>query len=505
MERKAPSDFNDYGDILRRRWHLLAFPTFAATVLMLVITAYLPKTFKSETLILVDPQKLPNDIVRASTTSDVAERLQNISQQVLSRTQLQKIIEQFDLYKSKKGMAQEDIVELMRRDIGLEIVNDQRVKSMDVTAFKITYMGGTPNQAQQVARQLGSLFIEQNMKVREQTAEGTNQFLDTELEKARQALNQQEEKIKQFKSQHMGALPEQQQANQQVIGQLQAMLQANTDALNRDNQSRNYIQSLAEAVKKGPLPDAGTAQLEGLRNELLAAEQKYKPKHPDVVRLRAEVKAMENQAKSRNEHRPEGDTPLISSQLAAIEQDIKERTRRGNELEAKIRSMEGRMENLPTIEQEFAELNRDHDIMRTNYQSLLQKKNASSMAVEMERGAKGEQFRILDPASLPEKPSKPNMLQLNLIGLLVGLSVGCGLAYVQEMKDSSLHTERDIEHYVPFRVLGSMPEIATRESLVKDRNKRIRRWVMRTATVGAGLSVVVVLVMRGKINFSAWF
>src|SRR5436305_3835265 len=188
MQRRAPSDLSDYLDIFFRRWRWIVIPAVLIAVTVSIVSMQLPKFYKSETLILVDPQKVPSDYVKATISGEVTDRLQTISQEILSRTRLQRIIDQFGLYKDQKNLLPEDIVELMRKDITLDIVADPRSRpGTGVNGFKISYSGSTPALAQEVTRQIASLFIEENLKVREQQAEGTNEFIESELNKARTA------------------------------------------------------------------------------------------------------------------------------------------------------------------------------------------------------------------------------------------------------------------------------------------------------------------------------
>jgi polysaccharide biosynthesis transport protein len=504
MQRRPMTDVKDYLGLVSRRWPWIAVPTFAAVFLTLIVSAYLPKAYRSETTILVDPPKVPNDIVKMSQQNDVVERLQTISQQVLSRTQLQKLIEQFGLYKNEKNASVEDLVNLMRENIQLEQVSDNRVKSLDLAAFKISFLGPTPGVAQSVTRQLASLYIEENLKVKEAQAEGTHEFVDKELERARVALQEQEAKIKDFKAKHMGSLPEQMQSNLQLVAQLQTALQANNDGLSRAQQNRAYLQSISESVKTAPPATLEEQELKQKRGELLAAEQKYKPEHPDVQRLRREVAALQAQVNALGGGASQQQT-VAKSQITAVEEEIKDRTRRSAELEGQIRAMQGRMAASPVLEQEWSEINRDYQVQSQNYQTLLQKKNASSMVVQVERDAKGEQFRVLDPASLPIKSAKPNMLRVNLGGLAFGFVLGFGLAFLQEMKDSTIHSESDIRFYVPANLLGCMPEIATTASLAIERRKKLRVLSISGASAAFALSVIGFLVYRGRIDFMSWF
>lgn len=502
MQRRPPSDIDDFLGILRRQWQWMLVPFAVISFSTFVISVKLPRYYKSESVILVDPQKLPPEIVK-SAGDNVAGRLQVIMQQVLSRTQLEKIIAQFGLYKDRK-LSREDAVEEMRKDVDTDIIDGSvRANDKNVSAFRVSYMGRNPEEAQNVTRQLASLFIEENLKVREQVAEGTHEFVDTELQRAREELAKQEEQIRVFKSKYAGMLPEQQQSNMQVIGQLQQMLQTNSEALSRAQQSKQYLLSLAEATKTEPVTaNPQAARIQALKAELVEARQKYTDNHPDVIRLQAELKALQSEGASDAQSTS---TPQIASQIKAADEEIKNRTQRNNEIEAKIRQLQSRIEVLPAVEQQYSSLARDYEVSKANYQSLLQKKNVSSMQVEMERNAKGENFRILDPASFPEKPSKPNLLQLNGMGIAFGLALGGAFAFFREMKDPSIHNAKDLQFYVPLRVLGTMPVIATVESLAATR-KRQKKLIL--AYSGAGLmamSVLGILFVRGAISLRMFF
>jgi polysaccharide chain length determinant protein (PEP-CTERM system associated) len=499
MQRRKPSDLQDYLAMARRQWPYVVVPFVVVCFMTIVIAAKLPKSYKSETLILVDPQKLPPEILKSAGT-DVSGRLQVISQQVMSRTQLDKIIAQFGLYKNKRSA--DDIVEQMRKDIEVEVVQDDRAREQNrtVSAFRVAYMGRTAEEAQNVTRKLGSLFIEENLKVREQQAEGTNEFIDAELQRARDDLAKQEEQMRVFKSKYTGMLPEQQQANLQVMGQMQQLLQSNAEGLSRAQQTRQYLTGLAEATKVTPQASKEATKLEAAKAELAEAEQKYTDNHPDVIRLRGQVKALQAQVKQADDS-----SPQLASQIKAADEEIRTRTQRNAEIEGKLRALQGRLETLPAVEQEFAALSRDYEVSRANYQALLQKKNVSSMHVEMERDAKGENFRILDPASLPDRPAKPNMLQVYGIGLMFGLALGGGIGFMREFNDASIRSEKDLQHYVPLRVLGTMPVIHTPQSLKAERNRQKRKLAISLASSAATVAVLAVLVLRGVIDVKNLF
>lgn len=489
--KRRPPEISDYIEIfLRRKWWVI-LPALAVVCLMCVVSVNLPRYYKSSTVIGIDAQKVPTEFVRNTINSDAVQRLQAISQEILSRTRLQKIIEQYGLYKDKTNLSQEDIIELMRKDIALDVVEDKNNASHSLGGFKITYTSTSPQTAQQVTRQLGSLFIEENLKLRQSQAEGTSEFISQELEKAKQDLEAQETRIKEFKARYMGSLPEQQSANLQMIGQAQAMLQANSDALSRAQQQKTYLVSMQDSLEKQKPPPAKTELQNALiakRAELTVAKEKYQPNHPDLIRLQNEVAALEQQAKdlakTEQPNDPKaGSADQMKSQIAMADEEIKARQQKQTELENRIRSLQSKVDVLPAIEQQYSEFNRDYAVASDNYKTLLAKKNASGMSADVEHQAQGEQFRVIDPASLPQKPYKPDLIQLNLIGLVGGLVVGCGLGAMKEFKDAAMYSEKDIRYYLPMPHLGTMPVVMNSESRSERRKVRMRTLMMSAATV----------------------
>ena len=503
MQRRPP-EISDYIQIfMRRKWWII-LPTLTVAAIMCAVSVNLPRYYRSSTVIGIDAQKVPTEFVRNTINSDVVQRLQSISQEILSRTRLQKIIEQYGLYKDKTNLSQEDIIELMRKDITIDVVEDRNNSgqpSRSLGGFKISYTSTTAQLAQQVTRQLGSLFIEENLKLRQSQAEGTSEFISQELIKAKKDLEEQETKIKNFKSRYMGSLPEQQAANLQMIGQAEAMLQANSDAMGRAQQQRSYLESMESSLEKQKVPPAKTELQMALiskRAELAVATQKYQPNHPDLSRLQQEVAALTQQekelAKVEQPNDPKiGSSDQMKGQIGMLNDEIRTRQKKQTELEERIRTLQNKVDVLPVIEQQYSEFSRDYGVARDNYQALLAKKNASGMAADVEHQAQGEQFRVIDPASLPQKPYKPDLIQLNLLGLLGGLIIGCGLGAMKEFKDSAMYSDKDIRFYLPMPLLGTMPLVMNSEAKIERARSRTRAWIMSAATamLVVGISVYI--------------
>ena len=489
MNRRFPSDVSDVWEVfLRRRWWFILTPLIVIAVALPVIFKW-PKTWQSETTIQVQPQQVPPSYVPSTVTTDATARLQMITQDVLSRTKLQGIIGQFGLYRQERG-SQEDIVELMRKDISVKtLVDPQQAlhpERSNSLAFTISYQGSDRALVQEVARQLGNLFIGRNIEIRTQEAEGTTQFLDSQLQKASDDMDTKGKRMREFEAQHMGTLPDQQGAIFAIMGQLQSTLAANSDAIARDEDRKTYDQSIIAFLSKNtpvdaagnPLPTAPVqnliqGQLEARRADLLDAEQKYTPRHPDVVRLKEEVAALTKLAKqpppeptvaAKGPGAPvltQSDYTInqLHSEMLQLDREIKRKTDQQVVLEAKLKSTEARLEGLPGTAAAFSDLSRDYQAAEKDYEHLLEEKNASDMAAAMEHGAKGESFSLLDPASYPEDPIKPDLLLCSLAACFGSIAIGIVLGLSAELRDKRINNDRDVAYYLPVPLLASLPMI----------------------------------------------
>lgn len=504
-----PFELKKYVDIaVRRRWWLLA-PLFVCGLIAFGVALLWPPIYQSAALILVEQQKVPTKYVTPNVVSDVDSRLQSMTQQILSRTRLESLIKQFNLYaRQRPRLTMDELVDRMRGDITIQ--QAQAVGRDDqTTAFRIYFSAEDPHLAQQVNNELTSLFIEKSLETRAQQSISTTNFLQSQLEQARKDLTTQEEQLRQYKMRYLGELPQQEQANLQMLNSHESQLQSITDSIARAEQQRIYLQSLrseyqtmAQAAANGTsnVPERGASvadtALHELRKELADLEAKYTPHHPDVLRLKGQIAQWEK-VKKRNDDAAaaaqsgngdgaaSGDAATqpalaeVESRLKAIEAEIANSKQQAEKLRKQSADVQSRLSLTPVREQQLAEVTRNYQNSRENYQSLLQKELESELATNLEKRQEGEQFRIIDPPNFPDKPSKPNRPLILLGGWAFGLCVGLGAMAAREFADSSLRSESELQEQTQIPILGHIPQLYT----VQERRTRKLRGLMEIAAV----------------------
>lgn len=494
------AEISDYWNLLlRQRWSLLG-PFFVLGWITFAVARWYPYLYRSDALILVEQQKVPEQYVTPNVISDLQDRLESMKQQILSRTRLERLIEQFNLYPQERPhMLVEDLVNKMRADIRIEPLQ-ARGRPGDLTAFHISYAAKSPRVAQQVSNELTSLFIEENLQARTQQSEGTTAFLENQLEQARKDLAVQEARQREYKLRYLGQLPEQQQANLQILSSLEIQLHAASDSLDRAEQQRIYLESMREqyrslerslgsgTVSSGvdPLLTAKTA-ISNLKKQLTDLQAKYTPSHPDMIRIKeniAQWEELERKLQGEKVSKPKTDAEAATtsaaadpalieaeSRLKAVGVELEDRQKEIDSIRARIRELQSRLNLTPVREQQLAEVTRAYENSRQYYQSLLQKKLQSELATNLEKRQQGEQFRILDPASLPNKADEPSRLEILVIGWAVGLCTGIGLMVFREFRDDVVRSEEDARASTNLPVLVHIPVLRT------PREETWRRWL----------------------------
>ena len=470
----------EYLKIVRRDKWWIYLTTVGLTLAAVVGIALMPNKYKASTTVEVDPQRVPEQFVSELVRVSPLDRLQTISQEMLSETSLQKIIDQWNLYsKMRRTSTREAVIEQMRSDITIEV----KQSSGGLAVFSIAYQGSDPTIVATVANQLASDFIQGNLKSREQHAVGTKEFLNTQLEEAKKVLEEQENKQRQYKMSHLGELPQQQDALLHTLSSLQAELQANAGNLNRLDEERLFLTQLPEAMP-GPggsaQPISERARLETEKNQLEGRLSELRrrytdgfPEVQDVVRQLNRVNEKLNalpadrsgEAVTASTTKPTA-TGLRVETIGREMQRLRDDQKR---IQAQIAMYQAKVDAIPRREQEMKDLTRDYDISKARYDSLLSKNYSADMSNELDTQEKGEKFIILDPARVPEKPFKPNRLKLMVFSFFFSFCCAVAVQIVKEYLDPRVKTEREVRvaYPEPIPLLAAIPLIQSPQERLK--------------------------------------
>jgi polysaccharide chain length determinant protein (PEP-CTERM system associated) len=478
---------------MRRRWIILV-PFCLALIVGTALALVLPKIYQASTLILIEPQRVPQNYVQPIVSSEASDRINTLSQQIMSRTNLEKIISDFNLFYSpeRTNMYMEDKVNSLRRRIEIDITQDRR----GTDAFSISFRGQDPQKVMQITNALATSFIDENLKVRESQALGTSDFLDAELKTMRQRLEQVEERIKEYRKNYMGELPEQLDTNLRILDRLQEDLNDRQQSIREArvrlaelNSAGSRSQQIVVIGSEQPRSGDG-ASVEELKARLETMSSRYTEKHPDILRLKKQIAEMEAKQESEMADNNRGRFAVSPSLPAELRRQILEARREIEVAEGEIVSLkkqisqyQKRVEETPKREQELLGLRRDYLNIQASYDSLLKRKLEADIAVNMERKQKGEQFRIVDPARLPQRPVAPDMRKLFLMVVAAGLAIGGGATFLLEYINTSFRSPDEIETMFELPVLTAIP------TLLQPRQLMLRKLNNISSIAFAGLTM----------------
>jgi polysaccharide chain length determinant protein (PEP-CTERM system associated) len=515
------------GAIIRRRWWFV-LPAATVIIATAIALTVLPNRYTSEATIIVVQQSVPERYVVPTATTDLNRVLEAMMHEVLSRPQLLALIEEFGLYRNERAhLAPEVVLSRMRDDVDVKPLDPVGGSSgqKNLNAFKISYTSSTPQAAQQVTSRLTSLFIQTNLKSRARQATNTTSFLHEQLEAAKKKLADQEQTLRDFKMQYLGTLPEQQQGNLAILASIQSELQNTEESLNRARQQRVYLQSMLDGYRRlasqraslaasvgaspvsgvtsvaGPL-DAARSNLARLRAKEADLLTTYGAQYPELVEVQRQIAAAQAAiatassadlvAKDAQSPKGESRRPPIgelrftpednaamaqtASQLDANQLEIDNLSKDETQLKAKSATYQDRLNLTPVREQQLAGLMRDDELLKKEYSELLSKELESQMATSLEEQQGGQQFRLIDPPTLPTIPSSPQRGKIALGGVAAGLCLGLALALVVDSTDRTFHREKEISRLQRFPIIVSVPLILTARELRAGAWRRAFEW-----------------------------
>lgn len=479
MERKPPSSPGEILAVVSRRKYWIIFPFVIVLVLGIVLGHFVPRTYQSVTTIMVVPKNVPSSYVSTETAVELTKRVQDIGLEVISGDAFVGILDKLNLYPElrEKGKTSQ-VVSKMRRNTTVAPVPDTGDGRGGIGAFTVSFVGNSPQQAQTVTSALADFFVHENQAKGNQNTKGTDAFLRTQVAAAAQQLAAQQAKIQAFKNAHMGSLPEQAQANLAMINQYQTQLQANESALDQDNQQRVYLQSVlnvspATGDSNASAPVAATPlqiELASKQAELHADLLKYTPEYPDVIRLKGEIAALKVQIHQAPKSAaapvvttmPQTTGPSVNdqlrSQLVALNTEIKSREARNHQLEAEMTRLQGSIGMVPAVQTEFAGLDSTYQEMQKNYNLLVENQQHAAMTVALGQHDEDGQLIVVQPATLPTAPYRPDLVLLDMGAALVGLLVGFICALIVELRDDTMHTSNEVAEYLKLPVIVDLPK-----------------------------------------------
>ncbi len=497
--------------LLRYRW-LVVIPLCITLSVGLCLSLIIPRVYSSSTTILVQPQKVPGAYVKSLVTSGIEERISTISQQILSRSNLEKIIDQFGLFQGDEGrdMYLEDKIRVLRKRIKVTITQDRK----GTDAFAISYKGTKPERVMKITNALASFYMNENLKIREAQAVGTSDFLEAELEKTRQKLVEKEQILSNYRSKFMGGLPDELESNLRTLDRLQQQL---TDRQNMLRETRNNISSLKSQIAQikelrssvshqaGALhitetgdnspPSDPVIRLARARRELEDLLLRYTDKHPDVLKQRTVIARLQKMVEAEERLNTETDTFPVDTpdtginpawtavQEEKIQQEIQLNQLKNEEHQAqrdigdilrRMKIYQRRVEETPQREQELRSLERDYTNIQGIYSSLLDRKLEAELSVNMEKKQKGEQFRILDFATLPQRPISPDVRKFFILSFAAGAGLGGGIIFLLVFFDRSIRRDEEIEEVAGLPILASVAPLKIPGNQI---NKRIQ-WLL---------------------------
>ena len=516
MPLRPDMDLRDYLDVLRRRKWLIVFSflfvLFGTTVYVVVI----PPQYKSITTILIIPQRVPENYVQSTVSIGVEGRLATIQQQVTSRTVLTKVMNELGLFPNKQQkVLPEEIIALISKRIEIDVAQGDRRNDRSTQAFSISFLYEDPKLAMLTASRLASLFIDENLRAREQQAVGTAEFLESQLQETKEKLQIQEEKIKQYKLKHMGELPQEVQTNLGSLTRLQDYYRANSDRIRAAEDRKVFLETRLSTLEKSSSQISGSQDplvavaedparvLAQKRAQLAELSSRYTDRYPDLVRLRREVEELEKRVTKMNQgngasttgsgqispksssstllltDREREEMRLLQAQMASADAEIASQKKENIRIQKEIAALQQKVDRSPRREQELISLTRDYQNLKSSYDSLLTKRLEANISQNLEKRQKGEQFQILDPANLPEKPFKPDKRKVFLLAFLLASGLGFGGAIALEGLDQTLRGAKDFQQFFDLKVFACIPDI--------DEVARARRKALQLGAVLGGI------------------
>lgn len=473
----------DYVTIVKRRKKSIILSILIIFSLSATVALVMPPVYKSKSTILIEEQDIPKEYILSTVTGYAEERLQTISQRVLSSTKLLEIINHYNLYSDKrKNWTSEEIIEKMRKDVKVDTisaeVDDPRAgRSAKVTiAFSITYYGNNPTVVQQIANVLASLYLEENLKVRGQQSEGAAKFFRDELQGVQTRMAELDGKLAVYKQKNVDTLPELTQLNLQELSRVEQAVEQMNDQLRALLEKESNFRTQMEGIPS----DAEVKQnahLNELRVQLGNLKSRVSDEYPDVIKLKLEVAELEKKIKEQSHDDTSAKVDnqsyvALAGQHAGTKAEIESIKRQISALTRKRDGYRRRIEASPKVEEGYKALFTDRTNVQAKYDDLMKKQMEANVAQGLEKGQMGERFTLIDPARLPENPVRPNIPVFLLLGLVLGVSSSAGVVALNEASDKAFYSVDALARALSIPLICSIPEIVTSQEVARRKKRR---------------------------------
>lgn len=494
----------DYLGILKRRGWIIAIPVILLPILAYGLTFFLQPQYVSQTLVLIEQQKVPDNYVKPVVSEDLSSRLATMQEQILSRSRILPIIERFNLYANSK-MVMDDRIAKVRKMIQIKPIHSDIEHTGGLPGFFISFQANDPRTAQLVCGEITSLFVSTNLHAQQQSAEDTTDFIKGQLDDAKRNLDEQDAKLAEFQRKYAGKLPGQEDANMNMLNSLNTQLDAATQALARMEQDKSYEEAMLAqqvgntqaATQQRMTPQAQQTELEKLEAQEADLKMRYTDDYPDVVAIRHKIQDLQKQmAKApapapaptsvapATAHVESASVQQLRAQLRMQEQGIALKKREQAQIQAQIAIYQDRIRSSPMVQEQMKEITRDYQTAQKFYDDLLAKMNQSKMATDLELRQQGEQFRVMDQPNLPEQPTFPKRGLFAGMGFAAGLALGLMIVGLLEYRDASLRSERDIWAFTKLPTLAVIPFAKDFES--KKSKRKMKAEQAKADRSGAG-------------------
>jgi polysaccharide chain length determinant protein (PEP-CTERM system associated) len=494
----------DYTTILKRRWWIIAIPAIIFPIVGFGITYLVQPEYLSQTLVLVEQQKVPESYVKAVVTEDLSGRLASMKEQITSRSRLQPIIERFNLF-ANAGLSMDDRIDRTRKNIGITPIQSEIARTNGLPGFFISFKANDPRTAQLVCGEIQSLFVSENLSDRAASAAGTTDFLKGQLADAKAKLDEQDAKLRKFQQAYVGKLPGAEASNINMLTTLNTQLDAATQAIARLEQNKSYMESMASLQQQnqasqlsehgGSTPQGQQVELQQLLAQEADLTSRYTDDYPDVVSVRRKISELREKIAKAPPPAPPTAAPVstpkpadsiaalqLRAQLKAMDKEIAMKKRDQASIQAQLHLYQDRVASSPEIEEEYKSITRDNQTAQAFYDDLLNKIQTAKMATDLEKRQQGEQFRVMDEPNLPESPSSPKRSVYVMGGLAMGMFLGLLIVGTLEYLDTAVRSERDIWAFTKLPTLGVIGFNGEPE-LIDSRRRWFRR---RSADLTAG-------------------